>query len=617
MSKDLFLSDNNRAALFYEQESNPKHLEVKPIKMNDLWSFQNNGSFEFSLPDIEAPIYAFAKRPRRYSDRDYIWSGEIYSEEGQLLGDVVFAQEKDKKIGRINIGDRRFMIRDLGTELDDDQVLIGIDKEKVVGRCYQDEVFEEEEVLMGPNDGDNEEVESCDAIISILILYSQEVLDAGIDYEQEAILGVADLNTALAESAIPNTNVSAEIAGYELLEGYEEMGNAIAARGQLEQNPNIPALRDEYNADLVVLFQVMDFFSDGVQLGGIAMINDGRFTDGVPDVNMVFSVIDTEAPSDIFAHEIGHLLGCRHLKEDDPHGFANAYEICTLPISGEGQNFCAQYMSTVMDGNADVSRVLRFSNPEGLYQEFATGTEDHNNARMIAQTACPISLFGGMVEGGFADPPFNANATGPLYIYHDNIGSFTYSSYYEGCQDGIVEYHWEISWDHQNTFQTLSYEEDAILPAVDVPQNQPTGFIRLTASCTEEPDEVVRVLQLTNWSAWNLKIDPNGEDSYAVRSSRRVKAGRISETSDEGALSIFPNPVKNILCIESETVALNDLLEVNLYSVQGTRYDFHKNLLSEQSTQLSIDVGSMVPGFYILELKSTESYFHQPIIIVH
>ncbi|MCR9193063.1 MAG: T9SS type A sorting domain-containing protein, partial [Gammaproteobacteria bacterium] len=116
---------------------------------------------------------------------------------------------------------------------------------------------------------------------------------------------------------------------------------------------------------------------------------------------------------------------------------------------------------------------------------------------------------------------------------------------------------------------------------------------------------------------WNLKIDPNGEDSYAVRSSRRVKAGRISETSDEGALSIFPNPVKNILCIESETVALNDLLEVNLYSVQGTRYDFHKNLLSEQSTQLSIDVGSMVPGFYILELKSTESYFHQPIIIVH
>jgi len=114
-----------------------------------------------------------------------------------------------------------------------------------------------------------------------------------------------------------------------------------------------------------------------------------------------------------------------------------------------------------------------------------------------------------------------------------------------------------------------------------------------------------------------LNIDPNGEGSYAVRASRSVKAGRISETSDEGVLSISPNPVKNIIYIESETVALNDWLEINLYSVQGTRYDFHKNLLSEQSTQLSIDVGGMAPGFYILELKSAESYFHQPIIIVH
>jgi hypothetical protein len=101
---------------------------------------------------------------------------------------------------------------------------------------------------------------------------------------------------------------------------------------------------------------------------------------------------------------------------------------------------------------------------------------------MIAQTACPISLFGGMVEGGFAAPPFNANATGPLYIYHDNIGSFTYSSYYEGCQDGIVEYHWEISWDHQSTSQTLSYEEDAILQAVG---SMVPGFYILELKSTE------------------------------------------------------------------------------------------------------------------------------------
>lgn len=216
----------------------------------------------------------------------------------------------------------------------------------------------------------------------------------------------------------------------------------------------------------------------------------------------------------------------------------------------------------------------------------ATEDVDHDNTRMIARTACTIGLFGGMVEGDFDDPPFSAFASGPTSISHDNSSVFEYSSYYQGCLDGIVTYHWEISWDYGNTFQHLSFGEDAVLGAIDVPEHAPVGYIRLTAMCSEEPDTYVDFLEVKNWTANYAEIIPGmiNVREEGRSDGKQEKTRGISLQSSQNTFSAFPNPVRDILQIRKHSRSENQVY-VFLVSAQG------------------------VPFFYIL-VKTTKCLIH-------
>jgi hypothetical protein len=181
--------------------------------------------------------------------------------------------------------------------------------------------------------------------------------------------------------------------GVVLLDDFAEVANGRDAVRRLAEDGAAASLRDEHNADLVILFQTADLFiinsltNEVREIDGIAHINDVNSANGTPDINEAFSVIEADASSEIFVHEVGHLLGCRHLKEDNPHQYANAYKFCSAPIVVNGQTvYCAGYTSTIMDGRGNANRLLRFSNPELSYMENATGTNEHNNAKMISLT---------------------------------------------------------------------------------------------------------------------------------------------------------------------------------------------------------------------------------------
>jgi hypothetical protein len=435
---------------------------------------------------------------------------------------------------------------------------------------------------------------------------------------------VADLNTALAESSIPDINVSAEVVGGVLLEEFIEDENGIDAVNQLAESVKAATLRDEHNADLVILFQMADMYiinpltNEFKDIAGIAAgINDAANANDTPDIDIAFSVIEASASSKTFVHEVGHLLGCRHLKEDDAHEYANAHRFCVEPIVVNGQTYCNVRKSTIMDGNVNTSysRVLRFSNPEGSYMGYATGTAYHNNAKMISLTACPISQFGWQVDGGVEDPPFSAFPSGPTNVYHDNTVSFDYSSYFWGCAGGLVGYHWEISWDYSNTFQHLSFGQGAVLARADVPPHVPVGFIRLTANCSQAVASV-RFLEIKNWSAQNLAADPDGALPFAAMADRQLSAD--SEGADlerSFGFSAYPNPASDVLHVGLD-LPLTSPVSVSLVTAQGVEYRLPEGVPGRSGAAMSFDVSNIPAGYYMLSLRSSAARFRSPIIIV-
>jgi hypothetical protein len=220
--RDTFLEGCTRLELFHSIESDIRHLAVTPIRVGKLWDHQEMGELVFSLPGVGQPIRAVAKMPRRYSEHHYVWTGDLYDGAGQALGHAVFAQKGDKKFGSIEIGGRSFIIRDLNMPREHDQLLIEIDRGadreglwhgRVGWRCRRSR-----------HDGRGARLHPSQRRLRCHALDTR-ALHARSDRrrlcpEQLAILGVADLNTALAESSIPDINVSAEVVGGVLLEEF-------------------------------------------------------------------------------------------------------------------------------------------------------------------------------------------------------------------------------------------------------------------------------------------------------------------------------------------------------------------------------------------------------------
>lgn len=627
--RSVFVQSCTKMALFNSIENDTHHLSTTPIRINDLWAHQQMGELVFSLPGVGKPIRAVANMPCRYPNGDYTWTGDAMDEVGRPIGHVAFIKKGKKQFGNITIGSRSFIIRDLNMEHDDDQVLVEINPSLVNTGCGAD--LHEDGTThppVVPDDGTifNTPPGGCDAVISILVLYTQEVVDQGYDPEQLAINGMTDLNVALTESLIPNSNISAILAGVALLDGFTELVDGRDAVESLADYDNTTSLRDEYGADLVILFQTRDltvrnpFTNEVIDLEGIAIgINDVANSNGTPDVDIAFSVIEARASSLTFAHEVGHLLGCRHLKEDDPHEYANANTFCvryqTIPTNG-GLMVCDEYRNTIMDGKLrnGLSRVLRFSNPDttGNYLGYISGTEYHNNAQMIALTACDISEFGNQDEAF----NFSAFSSGPTNIFHGNNAVFEYSSYYWGCLEGSVTYSWEISWDYGATYQVFSTGEDARVNGSNVPLNTPYGYIRFTATCSERTNApFIHFLELKNWSAHNLigDVGDGRASEMVVAKSFGAKKQREFE-SDDNQLFIYPNPASSVLHIGMRTLVEPPVV-MRLISTQGVKYYLKEGATNYSDAVLSFDVNNIPPGFYVLELLSEKANFRSPLII--
>ena len=209
-------------------------------------------------------------------------------------------------------------------------------------------------------------VRSTDVVIDVIVAYTRKAAGHYADIERELVaLSIEEANQSFRASNLGHIKLRL-VHTYQT--GYAEQGMhfdhvwrfADKGDGEMEE---IHGLRDRYRADVAILIV------DDAKGCGLA-------TRVGADADEAFAVVHHEcaAASYTLAHEVGHLIGARH-----ELGFVNGTK-----------------WRDIMGYKGDCGgcqRVAVWSSPTVLVNGEPAGTEELNNARIIAEQATRVAAF--------------------------------------------------------------------------------------------------------------------------------------------------------------------------------------------------------------------------------
>ena len=287
---------------------------------------------------------------------------------------------------------------------------------------------------------------TCPREIDILVAYTAAAA-SGRDINGIIQLAMAELNESYDRSSVANLN--AELVRSQQISFTERRDNIEGDLSILVSNSTVASLRNQYNADVVVLLTDGNYrFID--QFGRISPIY-GVADEIRAEVGDAYAIVEADFATGrlTFTHEVGHLQGGQHHPDDFPanfdplnspegdlfsYGFGHRFSDrdCTLWI------FCNRdyYSSAMAYTPGDYNRIKRFSNPSITFDSQATGTSSRNNARALRNTATTMSNFRDDNE-----MRAQANASGNI-----STGQYTFSASTCGA-NGTLSYEWRISYD--------------------------------------------------------------------------------------------------------------------------------------------------------------------------
>jgi len=591
--------DSSQQQRYQKYIDNYGAANITKIKVNALTAALDTNNLQFKDPDFSSTLLEFSSQNVQYdSPQDYYWYGKLSPQSSPVdYGYMMLMSRDGERFGKVNLDERVFSIADIGGKnilIDHSQDSAAFDF-KCGGAIpppedslYQDSSSQGEIV---PRDG----IEgACEARILVLFTPAAAGRIGEENIQNLAEESVAVTNQALSGSSVPLADLRFALAGVEELE-YDE--NDIIYDEVLDDitfstgNGTARALRDEFNADLVILL-VDDFIMSNPGVAGLAWQGPNDFF-----AFGVVQVVNTNT-NHAFSHEVGHITGAEHEPCNAHLPGVNCCGDCANIPMADPVNRAHTWERTrgwwIFKGIVDETTIMysgstiarsapRYSNPDVDWLGSSTGImNERENAQIMEDNGCEVAGFRetqGVVEVTFEGSHFGCG-TQNLCVNIESDGD-------------PVDWRWQYSYNGVDFFNLSQYSGNEPCITASFPNNSgTTRYYRVEVRSEVDGDIIGQATFFVVGSCQGLESPGLGNEGGAY--------------AEKEALKIYPSPAKSstLNCDFYVTDLEEGAISIQVFDVLGQRH-FKSTLgyLEKGKYTFEVPLGPLPgPGTYFLQL---------------
>ncbi len=403
---------------------------------------------------------------------------------------------------------------------------------------------------------DEERGGNAQAIVRVLVLFTPAAENTGRNINDVVDASMGQFLTASINSSIQASLQLAGVVRFNFNESNDIWGDVQ----NLRNNIFAQQLRNNFEADLVVLLTDGPY---GNYYGVVSAIG--------PDEDDAYTIveIDQATASMTFAHEVGHLFGCRHENDPTP-GDAHGYGFKTGSIFKKKRG---TIMHTLESGR---TQVLHFSNPYRTYDGVATGQLNVAfNSRVINVNSRIVCDF------RFTAPDMSTNIYGPGSANDGDRLNFT-SSVSNGTSP--YSYRWQV----------------------DIGGGYYTAGTSSSLTYTMPTDKDLRLRLAVTDANGNTATDDHFvrnlfEDGGPCEICPSI--GEEDPEVTENSFLLFPNPAEEVVNITYQLVNESNV-SLSLIDISGKIIEQVNYQELKGTHELELDLSDIDRGVYIINFKA-------------
>lgn len=575
--------------------ANPITKEVRFVRFSNLsevsetQSINTDSYFRFTIPRgtrtkemrnvLSIPTHIEAEESGNYTYH----SDLTYGRHGK--GSMVLIHENGHSYGSMQLGNRYFRIESLSKDM---QVLIELDSEILNSKDACDTVHgtSKNNSIVQPYAQGNASCYSRN--VRVLVMFTDKANRIS-NPQQLANTVIANTNRSLYNSRIYSSTLRFQLAGVRRI-NWNESSNPLTDLNSLVTFNELNTARQNLGADLVVVL------TNGNYRGtlGIARLNQyGQANSGHVAIVQAATVGGLT-----FAHELGHLMGCRH-DNDNRTGRSlpnNLSETAKGHVWYYRNWFWGRkhyQKSVVASGPSKGSRVMHYSNPSVKAHRKArdrTGNSRRNNYQQLRNAARVVSCYNSFEE-------MTASISGPSFA---EIGeSINLNASVSNCANRT--YRWEVS---SNGF-SYSFLGNGSSVSYTIHPPGSTNFVRfrLTVNCSDgQRRTAFRSVYIENDCGGKfdrLRMEP----CFLIQKTYDDVEKSNVEPQHNTTVLVYPNPTSDQVKLVFDE-SKDGIVEVMAYNMlSGKKHKLFRGHPRAKKEELLLNVSSLDQGLYQLIVK--------------